>query len=237
MKKTIIGFILGGILFGTIGVLASTTISSNNVTYQNKTVNTALDELYDNVNLLKTKGDVEAPQILTGKKAIIKGTEITGTMANRGKLNWNPSSSTTYIVPAGYYSGGTLNSSGSYNAGYSAGVTAADNRANPSSKNYQTGYNNGLSIGKSSITTKVIYNSRVRGNVSCNVTSGKYYFIYVTADEGYPSVSGFTSIWNENYYDKGWYSRFYIAKATSKLFNFGRTTHSDSDYIYVVQLN
>ena len=49
MKKIILGFILGGILFGTIGVLASTTISSNNVTYQNKTVSSTLDELYSSV--------------------------------------------------------------------------------------------------------------------------------------------------------------------------------------------
>ena len=47
MKKMIIGFLLGGIIFGTIGVVASTTISSKNVTYQNKTVNNALDELYN----------------------------------------------------------------------------------------------------------------------------------------------------------------------------------------------
>ena len=47
MKNIIIGFILGGIIFGTIGVVASTLISSKNVRYQNKTVNTALDELYN----------------------------------------------------------------------------------------------------------------------------------------------------------------------------------------------
>ena len=47
MKKILISFILGGIIFGTIGVVASTTISSKNVTYQNKTVNNALDELYN----------------------------------------------------------------------------------------------------------------------------------------------------------------------------------------------
>ena len=48
MKKMIIGFLLGGIIFGTIGVVASTTISSKNVTYQNKTVKESLDELYNN---------------------------------------------------------------------------------------------------------------------------------------------------------------------------------------------
>ena len=55
MKKIILGFILGGIIFTLGGVVATTAISSTNVTYQDKTVNTALDELYDSVNLLKTK--------------------------------------------------------------------------------------------------------------------------------------------------------------------------------------
>ena len=38
---------LGGIVFALGGVVAATVISSNQVTYQNKTVNNALDELYD----------------------------------------------------------------------------------------------------------------------------------------------------------------------------------------------
>ena len=72
---------------------------------------------------------------------------IKGTMSNRGTLNWS-SSNTTYNVPAGYYSGGTLDSRPSYNAG----VTAADNRANPNSTNYKTGYNNGYNAGVSATT-------------------------------------------------------------------------------------
>ena len=47
MKKMIIRIIIGGIIFGVIGVVASTMISSKNVVYQNKTVNSALDELYN----------------------------------------------------------------------------------------------------------------------------------------------------------------------------------------------
>ena len=149
MKKIILGIIIGVIISGTVGVIAATTISSKNTTYQNKTVNNALDELYDSVNLLKTKGNAEANQILTGKKVIVKGIEVTGTMPNRGNLNWAPSTSTSYTVPSGYYSGGTLNSAGSYNTGYNAGVTAADNRANTNSTNYKTGYNAGYSAGSS----------------------------------------------------------------------------------------
>ena len=48
MKKIILGIIIGVIISGTVGVIAATTISSKNVTYQNKTVNNALDELYNN---------------------------------------------------------------------------------------------------------------------------------------------------------------------------------------------
>ena len=47
MKKIILGFILGGIVFTLGGVVATTAISSTNVTYQDKTVNSALDELYN----------------------------------------------------------------------------------------------------------------------------------------------------------------------------------------------
>ena len=47
IKNNLIGIIIGGMIFGTVGVIAATTISSKNVTYQNKTVNSALDELYN----------------------------------------------------------------------------------------------------------------------------------------------------------------------------------------------
>ena len=47
IRNNLIGIIIGIIISGTVGVVASTTISSKNVVYQNKTVNSALDELYD----------------------------------------------------------------------------------------------------------------------------------------------------------------------------------------------
>jgi hypothetical protein len=50
-------------------------------------------------------------------------------MANRGTLNWSPTTSTTYTVQAGYYSGGTLNSSGVYTTGYNAGYSAGTNNS------------------------------------------------------------------------------------------------------------
>ena len=175
MKKIILGIAIGTIISGTVGVLAATIVSSTIVTYQDKSVNTALDELYDSVNLLKTKGNAEANQILTGKKAIVKGTEITGTMANRGNLNWNPSSSTTYTVPAGYYSGGTISSSNAY----SKGVTDADNRINSNSASWKNGYATGINgrytINFSNVITETRAHSTPGNNrITINVPIGKF---------------------------------------------------------------
>ena len=47
MKKIILGIIIGVIISGTVGVIAATIVPSTIVTYQNKTVNNALDELYN----------------------------------------------------------------------------------------------------------------------------------------------------------------------------------------------
>ena len=68
----------------------------------------------------QTDATAAAGQILSGYTAWVKGSKITGSMANKGNLNWS-GSNTTYSVPAGYYSGGTLDSRPSYNAGVAAG--------------------------------------------------------------------------------------------------------------------
>ena len=75
----------------------------------------------------QTPGTATAAQILSGKTAWVNGNKITGTMPNRGNLNWKPSNGTTYTVPAGYYSGGTLDSRDAYNNGYNAGYTKGIN--------------------------------------------------------------------------------------------------------------
>ncbi len=95
----------------------------------------------------QTDATAAAGQILSGYTAWVKGSKITGSMANKGNLNWS-GSNTTYSVPAGYYSGGTLDSRTSYTNGYNAGVAAADNRVNTSSTNYKSGYNAGVAAGR-----------------------------------------------------------------------------------------
>ena len=63
------------------------------------------------------------------------GVGLTGTIVNRGALNWNPTSNATETVQPGYYSGGTLDSSGAYNKG----MEDADARVNEDSKSYKEG--------------------------------------------------------------------------------------------------
>ena len=87
-------------------------------------------------------------------------TKIKG-VANKGNLNWS-GSNTTYTIPAGYYSGGTLDSRTSYNNGYSAGRTQGQNdvKNSPNSyslytkSQYDANYTNGYNKAKSNITIK-----------------------------------------------------------------------------------
>ena len=88
---------------------------------------------------------------------------LTGTMANRGTLNWAPSNSTSYNIPAGYYSGGTISTANAYNAGNTAG--------------YNNGYNAGINAAKAQIKCDtytsgpvVIYN-----NDGGNIQQGTQY--------------------------------------------------------------
>ncbi len=120
----------------------------------------------------QTSANAGAGQILSGYTAWVNGNKITGSMANKGNLNWS-GSNTTYSVPAGYYSGGTLDSRPSYNNGYNAGVSAADNRVNTNSTNYKSGYNAGVSAGKNTGWSSKTINTT--GSTSGNNLGCTYY--------------------------------------------------------------
>ncbi len=82
MKKIILGIMIGVIISGTVGVLASTIISSTNVTYQNKTVKESLDELYSKATKYREyqNGDVVYYNPETNKRCSAKETNSqTGT--------------------------------------------------------------------------------------------------------------------------------------------------------------
>ena len=109
------------------------------VTWKNEFVS-SLPSGYKTATQVFSPGTANTAQVLTGYTfSSANGTNLSGTMANRGNLNWS-GSNTTYSVPAGYYSGGTLDSRPSYNNGYNAGNSAG----------YNNGYNDGVNAGRNS---------------------------------------------------------------------------------------
>lgn len=81
-----------------------------------------LKKYYENqIETLNQLGDATQTDILEGKTALVKGKLINGIMKDNKQLNWSPTQATEYKMQEGYYSGGTLNSSNAYNAGYETG--------------------------------------------------------------------------------------------------------------------
>ena len=68
-----------------------------------------------------SKATAAGDKVLSGEKVWTNGNIEEGTMANNGELNWSPTTGTTFTIPAGYYSGGTLDSTGVYEAGKTDG--------------------------------------------------------------------------------------------------------------------
>jgi len=103
----------------------------------------------DNMQNTAGQATATADKILKNYTAYKEGKLITGTMENRGELNWNPTTSTSYTVLAGYYSGGILSTANAYSQGYKDGL---------SQSNVVINYHEHSSSCKCS------------GNVSCNST-------------------------------------------------------------------
>ena len=155
IKNNIFGFILGiilcgGIVYG-VNTYESNTIeySPTDTSWNVSNVNEAINSLYSikteldatkteldstktelnstqtSLNNLKGIGDATAAQILSGKKAVVKGSTLTGTMTNRGAWTNTPTGSGKVTIPAGYHNGsGYVNTATVYTNGYNAGVAA-----------------------------------------------------------------------------------------------------------------
>lgn len=74
MKKNIL-LIIFGIMMFSVGVSAGVVLNANQVSYNNKTVEDALNDLYSKSNY----GDATASDIKSGKTALVNGSIVTGT--------------------------------------------------------------------------------------------------------------------------------------------------------------
>ena len=141
-------------------------------------ISNAIQSIYTNrynagVSATK-KGNATASQVLDGRTFTNSSSVgIEGTMPNRGNLNWS-SSNTTKTVSAGYYSGGTLDSRPSYNAGRTQGQNDVKNNPNgyglynktQYDNHYKEGYNAGKKDGGFSSATDI--SSKITGYASQN---------------------------------------------------------------------
>lgn len=125
--------------------------------------NTILGITGSSGNMDTSGATAAAADILSGKKACVKGSLLTGSMANKGAWTGATTGNGNVAIPAGYHNGsGYVSGAGAYNkgvsdadartntnsanykSGYNAGVTAADGRVNADSANYKGGYNAGV---------------------------------------------------------------------------------------------
>ena len=86
-----------------------------------------INELQTELDILKGnlgENAATSDKILKNYTAYVNGQLVTGTIEDRGTLNWNPSESTSLTIEPGYYSGGTISTENAYQAGYAAGLAA-----------------------------------------------------------------------------------------------------------------
>ena len=132
------------------------------VTWKDEFVS-SLPSGYKTATQVFSPGTANTAQVLTGYTfSSANGVNLSGAMPNRGNLNWS-GINTTYGVPAGYYSGGTLDSRGSYNSGY----------------------NNGVNAGKTSFTLTVVSGWPDSQYQTFGASVGAYYIAAMGGDPGY----------------------------------------------------
>ena len=120
--------------------------------------------------LLKSGGGVSSDELTATSANVLADTKYVGadtndeigvgTMPNNGEFNWNPTEATTEILQEGYYSGGTLDSSGAYGAGANATKVPIIEALNSKMSN-QLGVDSSIDEIVSQIGSFAIFNSGV----------------------------------------------------------------------------
>ena len=113
MKKILIGIIIGGIVFGCLGIYGANIYESNSIEYnptdaswEVNNVNDAINDLYDTKNeltKLKGLGNATASDISDGKTAVVQGELVKGTGSNlKYKTFYCSSRDTTFTLTSGF---------------------------------------------------------------------------------------------------------------------------------------
>ena len=134
-----------------------------------------INELQTELDILKGnlgENAATSDKILKNYTAYVNGQLVTGTIEDRGTLNWNPSESTSMIIEPGYYSGGTISTENAYNAGLTAGREGYYTQQQYDD-NYTAGYNAGVEAGKSQFSFTGNYFAQATAK---NVGYGTVYF-------------------------------------------------------------
>lgn len=112
-----------GVMAGNISKLAKINYDKG-LADADSVINTSGDNYKAGVDSAK-KGNASPSQVLAGVTfTSLGGINQTGTMPDRGMLNWKPSAGEVMRIPEGYYKGGLIDSSDAYDAGVKAGLTA-----------------------------------------------------------------------------------------------------------------
>lgn len=112
-----------GVMAGNISKLAKINYDKG-LADADSVINTSGDNYKAGVDSAK-KGNASPSQVLAGVTfTSLGGINQTGTMPDRGMLNWKPSAGEVMRIPEGYYKGGLIDSSAAYDAGVKAGLTA-----------------------------------------------------------------------------------------------------------------
>ena len=113
IKRNMLGFIIGGIIFGTVGVSAAIIMSANEISYKDTTLQNTLDDLYAKAK--KVTGNSKCESVA---KPVLKDGLIPVTIADNGTVTAvSQDDSNWYNYCEKKWANAVILSSGSYTAG------------------------------------------------------------------------------------------------------------------------